>query len=350
MIRSFFLLGTLIFMAGCKSNTKNDHSHDYTIKDPYYYQQWYLDKNDTFYEKNNIKKDAHIHAKEILLHYTGRDIKIAVMDTDIDTEHEDLKNRITFVYELASENNKSENNLEAYHGTAVTGIIAARRNDKGILGIASSSEIFFLKLKNNMSDSETIELFRKAEALGVDIINCSWGTYDVSTPVKETIRDLAINGREGKGIIIVFASGNGNIDMGNDESAIAEVISVGSTNEENRRSWYSNYGKNLDIVAPGGQMYGIATLDISGEKGRGEIDEDYLLYDDYKPFKGTSAAAPIVSGIIALLMEKNPYLNRDTIDSMLKKSSDKIGAFEYVDGRNDYYGYGKINLLKLFSY
>ena len=97
-------------------------------------------------------------------------------------------------------------------------------------------------------------------------------------------------------------------------------------------------------------MYGIATLDISGEKGRGEIDEDYLLYNDYNPFKGTSAAAPIVSGIIALLMEKNPYLNRNTIDSMLKKSSDKIGALEYVDERNDYYGYGKINLLKLFSY
>ncbi len=349
----FFLIiiVTVLFVIGCGGSQQDDNPYSDIISEPYFYQQWYLEKNDTFYEENNIESDAHIHTGDALLHYRGKGVKIAVIDADVDTEHEDLENAINTIYEIdTDEDNDTMSTLAAYHGTAVTGIIAARRNAKGILGIADESEIVFLKLHEDMSDSGTIELFRKAASLGADIINCSWGTYDVSDSVKETIQDLAKNGREGKGIIIVFASGNGNMDMGNDESAIPEVISVGATDEHNLRAWYSNYGDTLDIVAPGGGEYGITTLDISGEDGVAEIDQDYILYDDYKPFNGTSASAPIVSGSIALLLEKNPNLSREEIDTILHLSSDKIGNIEYEEGRNDYYGYGKINLAKILYY
>ncbi len=350
-MRYFFIIAVVMFfVAGCGSGIiqQKCDQPSHIISEPYYYQQWYLEKNDTFYEENNIEANAHIHAGNILYHYTGKGIKIAVIDTDVDMEHEDLENAINTVYEIDTPKNyNTKGSLEAHHGTAVTGIIAARRNTKGMLGIANESEIFFLKLKENMSDSETIALFRKAESMDVDIINCSWGTYNVSDSVKETIQDLAINGRDGKGIIIVFASGNGNMNMGNDESAIPEVVSVGSTDEENFRAWYSNYGDTLDIVAPGGRVYGITTLDISGEGGVSEIDENYILYDDDSSFKGTSASAPIVSASIALLLEKNSNLSREDIDNILHSSSDKIGNMEYENGRNNYYGYGKINLSKI---
>ena len=138
--------------------------------------------------------------------------------------------------------------------------------------------------------------------------------------------------------------GNSNQDMGNDESAIPEVIAVGSTDEENLRAWYSNYGENLDILAPGGSYHGITTLDAMGSDGIASLDENYLLYDDYDSFRGTSASAPIMSGVIALILEKDPTITRAEIENVFKDSSDKIGNVYYENGRNDYYGYGKVNL------
>ncbi|MEA3523157.1 MAG: S8 family serine peptidase [Campylobacterota bacterium] len=313
-------------------------------------QQWYLDKNETFYNQNAIDNEAHIHSDNLLTRFSGNGIKIAIIDDGLDMAHEDLRNSIVASYDLDTKtSNVLHTNQSQYHGTAVTGIIGARVNLKGIAGIASKSQIIFLKYKESMSDSQTIELFNKAEEFGADIINCSWGTYDVSDAVKEKIVDLANSGRDGKGTIIVFAVGNDNQNMGNDESAIPEVIAVGATDKDNLRAWYSNYGVNLDVVAPGGYYTGITTIDNTGSNGIASIDENYLLYNDSNSFIGTSASAPIVSGVIALLLEKTPSLRRVEIETILKNSSDKIGSVVYENGRNNYYGYGKINLSSIMN-
>ncbi|MBU1658103.1 S8 family serine peptidase [bacterium] len=321
---------------------------DVTLEnEPYYSQQWYLDYNDTIYTQNAIDENAHINVQNTLRSYSGKGIKIAIIDDGLDTIHEELEGAISNTYDIVTKtSNVSHTNQSDYHGTAITGIIGARVNSKGIAGIASKSQIIFLKHKENMSDSDTIELFNKAEEFGADIINCSWGTYDVSQSVKDKIVDLANNGRDGKGTLIVFATGNNNQDMGNDESSIPEVIAVGATDKNNLRAWYSNYGKNLDVVAPGGYSIGITTLDPMNSNGLASMDYNYLLYNDSNSFIGTSAAAPIVSGAIALLLEKNPGLTRVEVENILKNSSDKIGNLSYEEGRNDYYGYGKINLVK----
>lgn len=352
-----FVLISLLFIGcgeGGNSSTDNSDIHilNRSLEDePYYSQQWYLHYDSTFYTQNNIQANAHINVGNLLKTNGGKGIKIAIIDDGLDTTHEDLEGAIINTYDMNTKStNVSHTTACGFHGTAVTGIIGARVNHKGIHGIASSSSIIFLKYKEFMSESETIELFTKAEEFGAQIINCSWGTNDVSQPVKEKIQDLAINGRNGKGTIIVFAAGNDNKDMGNDESSIPEVIAVGATDKNNLRVWYSNYGKNLDVMAPGGSDIGITTLDDMYQNGLASRDENYFIYNDPYPFIGTSASAPIVSGAIALVLEKNPNASREEIEIMLQNSSDKIGDIPFLDGRNDSYGYGKINLANIMLF
>jgi len=362
MIKLLLLSMFLLFLSACggssssdsvqtENNSSNPIENNIQFLDsaePFYSQQWSIHKNESFYAQNGINSDASIHAGNLLNTYTGKGVKIAIIDNGLDVNHEDLVGAIVNTYNIATGGTNVAHTLNnEYHGTAVTGIIGARANGKGIKGIASGAEIIFLKYKENMSDSETIELFNKAEEFGADIISNSWGTYDVSQAVKEKIVDLSVNGRGGKGIVIVFASGNDDQDMGNDESAIPEVIAVGATDKDNLRTYYSNFGVNLDIVAPGGYYLGITTLDDSGSNGGS--DKNYLLYDDVNGFIGTSAAAPIVSGVIALMLEKNPNLTRAQIEQILHDTSDKIGHVPYQNGKNLYYGYGKINLSSIMS-
>ncbi len=355
MNKSFltFPIFILLFILGCgggsgggsggeTSNSSND-------TEPFYSEQWSLAKNDGFYSQHNINENANINSSNVFSKYKGKNVKIAVIDNGLDVNHVDLSGAIINTYDNDTQTTDVSQNNDETHGTAVTGIIAARENGLGIKGIASSSDIIFLKYKKEETDAKTIELFNKAEEFGADIINCSWGIEGGGSDIiKEKIIDLATNGRNGKGTIIVFASGNDNESIGNTLANIDEVISVGATNKDNLRTDYSNFGQNLDILAPGGEYLGITTLDPMGSLGKSSLNFDYALYNDYDAgFTGTSASAPIVSGVIALMLEKNPNLTRVEVESLLRSTADKIGEDPYINGRNDYYGYGKINLANL---
>jgi subtilisin family serine protease len=271
--------------------------------------------------------NASINLKSYYGKYSGKGVKVAIIDDSIDISHEDLPDMSS--YKVA--NIKSYH----YHGTAVTGIISAQINNKGILGIAPDAEILFIMMKSHNTNSEYIELFEYARTWGADVINCSWGTYDVSESVKEKIISMDIP--------IVFATGNDNKDIASDESGIKEVISVGATNDSNNRAYYSNYGNEIDILAPGGlASNGIATLDPMGSNGRS--DDNYIGQSDIYTFAGTSASAPIVTAVIALMLEANPNLSREDIEYILQQTATKIGYLEYDEnGHNIYYGYGKLH-------
>lgn len=357
---SFFTIALILSFSGCiKEEEQENYSCDFEDNDityynyttnenisfdnePYGYSQWALHYNKDFYEENNIDKNAHIDGDEVYKNYTGSGIKVAIIDDGFDTIHYELDGRVVETINYTDDSlygGVSHTTDDDFHGTAVAGIIGANSNNKGIRGVAPNSQLILIKMKEASTDSETIDMFRKAVEAGADIINCSWGTYDVSESVRDYINCITTNARDKKGLIVVFASGNDNQDMGNDESSISGVIAVGATNKYNQRSYYSNYGKDLDIVAPGGsdKSYGlgISTLDPIG-------------YYNYYNFIGTSASAPIVSGALALALEKYPDITREELQNLLKITSDKIGDEEYnTYGRNDKYGYGKLNLNKL---
>lgn len=331
---------------------ENSTSLNTGLKDKFIGMQWALFKPNGRYAKSpfNVSDDANIHMGQYYKKYTGKGIKIAVIDDSLDINQEDLQGAIIKTYNIETNTTDVSPSTKKSHGTAVVGIIAARKNTKGIFGVASDSEIIFIKHAKSISEDDMVRLFQKAQEFDADIINCSWGSgkddktgkLGVSDKAREKIISLAKTGRGGKGTIIVFASGNSNKDIKdlNLEANIEEVISVGATNGQNKRAKNSNYGKNLDLVAPGGgaEFLGIATLSPMGSNEGNSV----LI-------KGTSAAAPIVSGAIALMLEKNPDLTREKIQELLHNTSDKIGEESYVNGHNKYYGYGKLNVKSLLD-
>ncbi|WP_300362917.1 S8 family serine peptidase [Hydrogenimonas sp.] len=320
---------------------------------PLYYQQWAIHYDRYFYYGNDIDDEASIHMSEEH-RFLGRGVKVAVIDDGLDVDHEDLVGAVVATYDVATGMTDVRPTRDTQnHGTEVTGIIAARNNAIGLLGVAPEAEVYFIRLPfgRSVSTFEIVEAFEKAKEWGVDVINCSWGSGDVDPAVRDIIADLATHGRNGKGTVIVFAAGNEDQPIGKDEASLPEVIAVGATNRENLRSSYSNYGESLDIMAPGGEYIGLTTLDQMGSAGLSSRDPDYLEYDDpYNAFGGTSASAPIVTGVVALLLEANPNLTRQNVQNVLACSADKIGRIPYGgDGFNDYYGYGKVNLKKAMA-
>ena len=330
----------LLLLLGC--NNKNNSP----TPEPLYQEQWAIHYNKPFYEAYNIDPNAHIHSKGVA--YTGRGIKIAVIDIGLDKNHPEFKNNIINTINSAdgSDDVSCQHSEGCFHGTAVTGIIAANINGYGLKGIAPNAQISFIKLDlgGYTGDDEILAAFDYAEKLDVDIVSNSWGTEDVSPVIIEKINHMATKGRDGKGILVVFASGNEGKEVPDDESMLETVIGVGASDEDNFRAIYSNVGAGLDIVAPGGFKLGVTTTNYR-EDGYG----DFIRAEDPEPFIGTSASTPIVSAALALLLEKNPQLTRQQVQQRLKDSADKIGNVEYIEGHNPYYGYGKLNVGRLLE-
>lgn len=115
------------------------------------------------------------------------------------------------------------------------------------------------------------------------------------------------------------------------------AIAVGACTDAAVRSYYSQYGPKLDFVAPsnGGEK-GITTTDRMGEAGS---DPNNYSYD----FGGTSAAAPLASGVAALILSANPNLTVEEVRATMRQTCRKIGETPYTDGRNDYYGFGRLD-------
>jgi subtilisin family serine protease len=114
-------------------------------------------------------------------------------------------------------------------------------------------------------------------------------------------------------------------------------IAVGASSDLNRRSPYSQYGDELDFVAPSsGGNRGITTTDRTGSAGY----SDGAYTSD---FSGTSSATPLAAGIAALILSKDPNLTASEVRNIMTDSCDKIGDDDYDNGWNMYYGYGKVN-------
>jgi subtilisin family serine protease len=241
-------------------------------------------------------------------------------------------------------------NDRSSHGTTVAGFIAALDNSVGTIGVAPQAELILIKMSDPNGyvwDEVIIKAFDKAIEENVDVINCSWGTYDVPAIIESKIQEAY-----DAGIVIVFAAGNDawNLDAvgRDDESELNSVIGVGASDEYNDKSVYTNYGSNMDLLAPGGDSWdiiGLVGLDRMGSDGYS--NQQGLLNSNYNFVDGSSFSAPQVAGVAALMLSVNPTLTPTQVRDIMIQSTQKIGLNAGADynasGFDTYRAYGKID-------
>ncbi len=347
------------------------------LGDPNFSQQWHLNnRGQRAYASSSGKWGMDLNLSDTFsTQITGVGSTIAVSDTGLEITHPDL------ISNLHVDNHKNYNSpapyfgnprntsLDGDHGTSVAGIIAATGwNDIGVRGVAPGAVVAGLNYLNSGFETEVIF----DQAMGnYSIFNYSYATSFVpynalfDFDYAEIVQDQFINGRQGLGAIYVKSAGNSYmecdffyndfyiIDDGREshcfphnansdpDNNLSAYIVVGAMNAFGEKASYSSTGSSLWISAFGGE-YGddepaILTTDQQGcnygysrkilanatdfQKGENELNEDCNYTHT---FNGTSSAAPMISGIVALLLEVNPNLTSRDIKHILAKTARKI--------------------------
>jgi len=359
MIKTLFLALLFIFFASCGGSNSSNTSPNIqttplvdqsllidnrvlTLQDPYRKYLWHIEysTHSDFNQYYQIHSEASANIAKAWELSKGEGVLIAIIDNGFDVTHEDLKDNIVLTYNIANKTSNVSNEGISTHGSAIAGIMVASSNDVGSIGVAPKSKIVLIQDSLLSSDADIIEAFDYAQRSGARVVNCSWGTNAVSDVVASKIRELYDSG-----IVVVFASGNDGLSLDrasiSDESELAWVLGVGSSSEFNTKSSYSSYGRSIDILAPSGEYMGIVATDDYGIYQIG--DKERLLDDGYTFFSGTSASAPVVSGIVALMLSVNPNLTPEQVREIIISNAQKIGGVDYIAGWNRKYAYGKID-------
>ncbi|WP_435854288.1 S8 family peptidase, partial [Streptomyces subrutilus] len=293
---------------------------------------------------------------------TGSGVTVAVIDTGY-VAHSDVAANLVAGYDFitgsaaARDNNGRDNNPadqgdwsaagecgvgskasdSSWHGTHVAGTIAAAANNaKGVAGIAYSAKIQPVRVlgKCGGTTSDIVDAITwasggsvpgvPANATPAKVINMSLG----GSGACGTSYQNAINAAVARGTTVVVAAGNSNADAaGFSPASCNNVINVAATNRTGDRSFYSNFGSIIDVAAPGGE-----TRRATDTPGTVTTPENGILStlnggattpgpEIYKPYQGTSMAAPHIAGLAALLVAAKPALTPAQVEAAIKANA-----------------------------
>ena len=276
-------------------------------------------------------------------------ISVAIIDEGCDLTHEDLVYKTPGYDAYDGDNNPSPMTADG-HGTSCAGVAAAKANNaKGGAGVAPKCKVLPVRIaKGNAAgfwdttSAKVADGIRKAVDRGADVLSNSY-QLGPSTPVTNAFTYAQASGRGGRGCPIAAATGNqdvlGVVYPARLSPTIPGFLAVGASNEWDQRKsktsldgeswWGSNYGPEVDVVAPGVHIY---TTDIMGAGGYGG--------GNYIPaFNGTSSATPHVAGVMALILSVDPQLRSWEVEDIIKLTADDIAP----GGRDQQTGFGRIN-------
>ena len=317
--------------------------------DPLLPQQWTL-RND-----GQSGGTAGVDANVFPVWDTGRhgeNVVISIVDDGVESAHPDLAARIVpdsgFDYRDGDAQAEPEGGEGAgadgkpaadSHGTAVAGVAAATGgNGIGVAGAAYAARLVPIRLigGNAGDDQEAKAMAHRLDL--VQISNNSWGADDdgktISSPgplARAALEAALVTGRGGLGTLFVWSAGNGGNEQDNaNNDGYANhpgTIAVGALNDLGHRADYSEPGACLVVSAPSGsdnaRSPGSFTTDLVGDRGynRASVDSDIPEVDYTSTFNGTSSAAPLVSGVVALMLQANPSLGWRDVQEVLIRSA-----------------------------
>lgn len=281
----------------------------------------------------------------------GNGITISIVDDGLQINHPDLAANATHSFHRDwndnTPNDPTGRLAQDNHGTSCAGVAAAvGNNGVGVVGVAMNARLVGLRLiAGNVGDIEN------AEALGwrpdlIHVSNNSWGPPDDGKDLNgpgplalAALENGALNGRGGKGVIYAWAAGNG-LDKGDRSNYDGYnnspyTISVGGIDDQGGAPWYSEHGANLIVCGHSNGRQSITTTSNAG------------YVDD---FGGTSSATPLVSGVIALMLQANGSLGWRDVQEILLRTARKNAPADtdwVVNGAglnfNHQFGAGAVN-------
>ena len=340
--------------------------------------------NDTWFEQEqwslyNIGQTFHTTLLEPMTGTPGADINwlpawesgllptnevlIGVVDSGVDYTHADMVNQMwinpdeipgngidddmngyiddVFGYDIVNMDSDPMDGL--YHGTHVAGIIAAEVNNAyGMAGVCPNAKIIAAKIfKDNGSGgtaSVGAEGIKYCADQGAKVINNSWG----GTVYSQFMQDTITYANE-LGAVVLAAAGNRNYGLLYFPAAYYGVLSVAASDADDNRAWFSNYGRHIDVSAPGVYIFSLKTALLSGAYG--------VFSNDFLIISGTSMACPTAAGLAGLLVSKFPGFEPWVYEQVMERTCSKDF---YTIGENSNYvdrlGAGRIRVQEALSF
>lgn len=263
----------------------------------------------------------------------GKGVTIAVLDSGIQL-HDDLIKNIDVGKCRSFIDGEDIFDRDIFHGTHVSGILAACLNNYGVVGVAPQSTIVSIKVLNKNGFSQNNSVLKGLEyclSLKPDIINMSLGGSAPMPEIQPLLKQLIK-----QNIVVVCSAGNnGETDKPDVvyPAQYDECIAVGSCSDSlmTDRSLFSSYGETIDFLAPGENI--LSTYRDNG----------------YGVLSGSSQSAPFLSGLVALIIsyykKQNKIISVEEIRQILVQTADDIGE----KGFDKDSGWGIVNPIKVFS-
>ncbi len=260
---------------------------------------------------------------------TGKGVTVAVIDTGIDSSHPDLDGVVIGGADFSGSgrpNGTSPVGPSGFHGTMVASLIAGQgRETGGVSGVAPDAKLLSVSIGLGLPDADTDRQIAQAVRWSVDngaqIINLSISRNSVSWPASW---DSAFLYAMDKGVLIIAASGNEsqNLKSATAPATLPGVVSVTAVDEDNQTvAGAGSSGIGVSLAAPG--------VDLVGSFPGGDV----------RRWSGSSAAAPLVTGVAALILEKDPGASANDIIQRLISTATDLGDSGF-DGE---YGWGIVN-------
>lgn len=339
--------------------------------DTFHLNAWHIHNYAQFLSIVGETADADIDGRAAWDVTTGSDtVRIAVLDDGVQTSHPDLDSKIVAPYDAYGNDNNPEpfdnatTRIYDGHGTAVSGLAAAESNNTlGVVGVCWACMIIpvrifatdpvTLELLGSIGD--TVDGLNHAVNNDAAVINNSW-TDAPSTTITTTIRTATQTGRGGLGTVVVISAGNSYQApvsypaylssaipgvMSITASTFCDTIKVKSAGTSEtpdctgEATWGNNWGSENTLAAPG---HYLPSTDLTGVDG-------YITGDYVANFGGTSGSAPIVAGVVGLLLSSEPTLTADQVRDRLIRTTDPL----HTEGYDLASGWGRLNAEKALN-